>query len=200
MSKKLLIILLVAGALGICCLAVVGVVAYKVTQDDDKNDSQDEQQDNNDEDNNSDEDSADNDAANGDDNSDDNGTDKEVCELLTKSEAEDILGLTVSNPTASENNSCTYIASDFSTISVFIATTDGSDAENSFNTAKSAVYDNDIDEVDLDGADEAYWGDPLNQLNILKDDTWILITVYTDDEAKSKAAGIAAGEIVAERF
>ncbi len=135
-----------------------------------------------------------------------------ACELLTKEEAKEILGAEISdeeqeNSTSSEKTECQYTTkfesfSDvLASMGVSITTTSKENSKIAFESAKILANDeSEIEKVKSLG-DEAYilpnvFG--TVQLNIVKGDSWILITVFSSGDARQ--AALDAGKIVVSRI
>lgn len=139
----------------------------------------------------------------------------DACELFTKKDAEEILGAEIAdqtdedagNTSSDTSTNCFYItnygeSSDvLASIGVMVTTTTDDYAKTSFNNTKMLAKDeSEIEKIDLLGDEAFILPNVLGtvQLSILKDDSWILITVLSSEDARQ--AALDAGEIVLSRM
>jgi hypothetical protein len=112
------------------------------------------------------------------------------CKLLSKEIVESVVGpvgdaKTDGSGPASSN--CMYLAEDFSGISLMITKSSSDSFQKSFEASKSISG---VDPVKVDGVGESafFAGGTLNQLNVLKNDNWMIFSAFgaTDPQATTK--------------
>ena len=118
----------------------------------------------------------------------------EACNLLTLDIANAVL--------ASQNTgNCSYTStsSDFSSVgglTIVVTTTDAVTAKSEFEQAKTLSYSNQTEAVTGLNADEAYFAPTYMQLSILKGNSWIILTGFSDKFTSEKDLAIAAAKLV----
>ena len=124
----------------------------------------------------------------------------EACNLLTLDIAKAILGSDA--VLASQNTgNCSYTStsSDFSSVgglTIVVTTTDAVTAKSEFEQAKTLSYSNQTEAVTGLNADEAYFAPTYMQLSILKGNSWIILTGFSDKFTSEKDLAIAAAKLV----
>ncbi len=123
-----------------------------------------------------------------------------AAEFFTKADAEAVLGSPVSDPTVQgdgvTSSNCTYIATNFSGIGLYVR---GGTTPATFDQAQAASKSiSDVDPVPIAGVGEkAYWAaGKLNQLNVLKGQYWLIITVFAGGDKSLDLAKQAAEKIL----
>jgi len=126
----------------------------------------------------------------------------DLTQVLTKADAEAILGKGVSAPvvktTAGKVVACTYTAKDLSEISMFVrVTSTPSKARLLFETANK--HSKTLAKMRLNPVanlgDAAYWaGGDLNQLNVLKGRYWIIFSAQSVGDRAQKLTKLAAAK------
>jgi len=124
-----------------------------------------------------------------------------ACDLLTKSEAEKLLNGNVVQDTASGSTSCTYSISDtttggFALVTLIVSKSTKDGAKAMYDAAKSGTYGNTGEDVDLNGADKAYWASGYSQLSVLKGDMWFIVSAISMDATDGKDLSIEAAKLV----
>mgnify|MGYP001342072641 CR=1 FL=1 len=123
-----------------------------------------------------------------------------AAEFFTKADAEAVLGSPVNDPTTQggvASSNCTYIATNFSGIGLYVR---GGTTPTTFDQAQAASKSiSNVDPVPVAGMGEkAYWaGGKLNQLNVLKSQYWLIITVFAGGDKSPDLAKQAAEKILA---
>jgi hypothetical protein len=123
-----------------------------------------------------------------------------AAEFFTKADAEAVLGKPVNDPTIQGDgiytSNVSYIATDFTGISLYVrAGTSPRTFEEAQAKSKSI---SDVDPVPVAGVGEkAYWaGGKLNQLNVLKNQNWLIISVFAGGEQSLDLTKKAAEKIL----
>jgi len=123
-----------------------------------------------------------------------------AAEFFTKADAEAVLGKPVGNASAQGDgvytSTCSYIASDFSGISLLVRASMTPEAFDQAQAASKSISG--VDPVPVTGVGEkAYWaGGKLNQLNVLKNQKWLIITVTAGGERSLDLTKKAAEKIL----
>lgn len=124
-----------------------------------------------------------------------------AAEFLTKADAEAILGKPVNDPTLQGDGVTTsnvgYVSSDFTSINLFVR--GGTPLETFEQAQAKSKTVSDVDAVPIEGLGEkAYWaGGKLNQLNILKNHKWLIISAFPGNEKSLALTKQAAEKILA---
>jgi hypothetical protein len=124
-----------------------------------------------------------------------------AAEFLTKADAEAVLGKSVGDPTVQDtginSSNVTYLTADFKGIALFVRTGTTSKA---FDDAQAAFKSKlGVDATPIEGLGEkAFWaGGKLNQLNVLKNGHWLIITIPLGGETAFDLAKQAAEKTLA---
>ena len=132
----------------------------------------------------------------------------DACALLTKADAESLLGGSVKEPTTTRNENggtvvsqCHYSneAGDKQVGLLARQAPTSAEAKQIFGTARSASKGlSGTDPQTVSGlGDDAYWTDGnLNQLNVLKDEVWLIITTRQGKGDRLAASKDAANKIL----
>lgn len=127
-------------------------------------------------------------------------SDSNVCSVLTLSIAKEILGADAKLASEDSNN-CTYSStnaetSSFGVLTMIVTKTNAITAKSNFEEAKITAYRNQTEQVTGLNADDAYFATTLKQLNILKGDSWIIISGISDNYTSEKELAIATAKLV----
>jgi hypothetical protein len=119
-----------------------------------------------------------------------------ACSVLTEDIAADILQTEVTVSDSSEET-CTYTNADegFTNFGVLTAQFTTKDAATSFEYAKSLSKDG-VETVSLGSGSQAYWNPDIAQLNILKNNNWVIIMIISAKYEDSKEPSIEVGKQV----
>jgi hypothetical protein len=129
----------------------------------------------------------------------------DACEYFTAADAEEILGQKATASDESNDKTSCFYTTDITTgkfgIAAFIiANVSSNKNADAFNLAKSMAYDNKVVDVKVSGADNAYWVEKANQLNILKGNNWFIFSVIAGDTATYKDLTTKQAEMVMKRI
>jgi hypothetical protein len=130
------------------------------------------------------------------------GSNGAACQILTPAIAEKVLGVTLKQDTDNNQNTCTYsylneTTGDMKIMTMVISNLGKAQAKNSFDMARTSVYQSQTEDISGIDADGAYYAPNLMQLSLLKGNNWIIISVVTDTKDEGKALSIeTAKEIV----
>lgn len=122
-----------------------------------------------------------------------------VVEFFTKADAEEVLGKPVNEPSVQDTGggsaNVTYITSDFSGIGLFVRPHTTAQTFDEAQAKSKSVSG--VDPVTIAGLGEkAYWVGKSNQLNVLKNSHWLIITIPLGDEKSLDMAKKAAEKIL----
>jgi hypothetical protein len=123
-----------------------------------------------------------------------------AAEFFTKADAEAVLGKPVGEPSVQSSgitSNVTYITSDFKGIGVFVRTGTTPTAFDQAQAASKSISG--ADPAPVAGLGEkAYWsGGKMNQLNILKNGHWLIITIPLGGETSLDLAKQVAEKVLA---
>jgi hypothetical protein len=123
-----------------------------------------------------------------------------AAEFLTRADAEAVLGKPVGEPsvqnTGGGSSNVTYITSDYSGIGLFVRPNTTAQTFDESQAKSKSVSD--VDPATIAGLGEkAYWvGGKVNQLNVLRNRHWLIITIPMGDGSSLEVAKKAAEKIL----
>lgn len=123
-----------------------------------------------------------------------------AAEFFVKADAEAVLGSPVGDPTVQgdgvTSSNCTYVASNFQGAGLFVRAHTTPTIFDQAQAASKSVSN--VDPVPIEGlGDKAYWaGGKLNQLNVLKGQYWLIISIFAGGEQSLDLARKAAEKIL----
>jgi hypothetical protein len=131
-----------------------------------------------------------------------------ACSLLSEAEVAGILGEAIleTKDTASGNtlSNCTWLTTSFHSLGILVrAGSSGSESQTIFeqalNSSKS-ISGADPENIEMMG-ERAYWaGGTLNQLNVLKGNYWIIVSVMHSDRSMSSTVARQAAQLLIDRI
>ena len=131
---------------------------------------------------------------------DGNTVTSDVCNLLTLDMAKQLLGS--DTKLASQNTgNCTYTTLDLDTsafgmLTMVVSKSNPATARTQFEQAKTLAYGSQTEPVSGLNADAAYFATTMQQLSILKGDSWIIISGVSDKYASEKELALATAALV----
>jgi len=126
-------------------------------------------------------------------------------DFLTRSDAAAVLGKAVGDASVSGDgvnySSCNYMAKDMSGVGLLVRVYgDDATAKTVFEQAKAQSRSlSNADPVAIEGlGEEAYWaGGNLNQMNVLKGNHWLVVSVFFGEKQSQQLAQTAAEKVLA---
>jgi hypothetical protein len=123
----------------------------------------------------------------------------ETCNVLTLDMAKQLLGADAKLASSNPGN-CTYSSisgdmSSFGVLTIVVTKSNPVSAKAVFEQARTTTYANDTTPVSGLNADDAYYANTMNQLSILKGDSWIIISGTSDKFTSEKDLAVAAAKL-----